>query len=131
MQWLIDLIIEAIGVPPCYIDRGTFLLNDFTHADLTQDGDWHELDFSGIVPAGATCMNLHFSAVDPNVGRILYTRPAGDGAVIGTCTFRNQVANVSIGGFIPMGISTNRKIEYMSIAPGYSAISIKVRGWWL
>lgn len=131
MQWLIDLIIEAIGVPPCYIDRGTFLPNDFTQADLIQDGTWRELDFSGIVPAGATCMNLHFSALDAAVGRILYTRPAGDTTSIGTCTFRNQVANVAVGGFIPMGISTDRKIEYKCIAPGYAIITIKIRGWWL
>lgn len=131
MQWLIDLIIEAIGVPPCYIDRGPTLGNDFTQAHLTQDGSWYELDFSGIIPAGATAVNLHFSAQDAAVGRILYMRPGGDTTTLGTCLIRNQVANIAVGGYIAMSLSADRKIEYMSIAPGYAIVTIKIRGWWL
>ncbi|GAI35317.1 unnamed protein product, partial [marine sediment metagenome] len=49
MQWLIDLIIETIGVPPCYIDRGSFFGPDFTQVSLPARAVWTELDLSGII----------------------------------------------------------------------------------
>lgn len=131
MQWLIDLIIEAIGVPPCYIDRGAFGPNDFTQADLIQDGTWRELDFSAIVPDGATAINLHWTAQDAAIGKILYIRPAGDTTTIGTCMIRSQVANLGYGAYTPMSISADRKVEYRCAAPGYTILTFKIRGWWL
>lgn len=131
MQWLIDLIIEAIGIPPVYIDRGPFTDNDWDETDLAQDTLWHELDMSGVIPDGAQAVNLHFRGVDANVGRILFMRPAGDFTVVGTCFVRNQVANIAVGGFITMSISADRKVEYRSLAPGFTTINFKVRGWWL
>ncbi|GAI54072.1 unnamed protein product [marine sediment metagenome] len=134
MQWLIDMAIEAMEAWFAdyggYHDRGPSVGNDFTEADLTQDGNWNELDLSAIVPAGAKAVNLHSTAIDPNIGKAIYMRPAGDTTIIGTCTLRNQVANVSIGFYVPMSLSTGRKIEYKSAAPGYAGVTMKIRGWW-
>lgn len=131
MQWLIDLVIEAIGIPPTYIDRGGVVAYDFDEGDLTQDGTWYDLDLSGIVPVGASAVNLHWRGVDAAIGRILYVRPNAAGQVIGTCTLRNQVANISIAMWHVIALPSNRKIQYRSIAPGLTTLNVVVRGWWL
>lgn len=146
MQWLFDIIeemMEAAGfalqswvqaqgyLTTGYIDRGPSLLNDWDENDLTQDGLWHTLDMSAVIPAGAKAVNLHYRGLDANVGRILFMRPAGDTTIVGTCFVRNQVANVAVGGWAATSISSDRKVEYKSLAPGYTTINFKVRGWWL
>ncbi len=129
MQWLIDMVIAAIGVPPCYIDRGSTAAYDFDQTVLIQDGGWHDLDLSGIIPENAKAVILHFRGLDAAVGRTLNVRPKNTTTVIGTCTVRNQVANISIGLHATIGVGADRKIQYRSAAPGFAEINFLVRGW--
>lgn len=113
-----------------YEDRGSTTGYDFTQATLTQDTQWNELDLSTIVPENAKAVNIHFRASDATVGRILYVRPHGDTTNTGTCTIRNQVSGVSVGGYFVTGVDSDQKIDYKSNAPGYTTVNFLIKGWW-
>lgn len=131
MQWLIDLIIEAIGIPPVFIDRGDPFLPDFAIGDLTLDATWHELDLSAIVPEGASCVALNIAVFNNFINKSFEVRTLGKvnhynlGGVI------TQVANLANMGDVQVHPDSDRKIEYLATAGGWFVVNITVKGWWL
>lgn len=131
MQWLVDLIIAAIGIPPCYVSRGDYTTFDYNQFDLDDDGNWHELDLSGIIPAGATAVKLHCKLRGDTIEGKLRLRPGGYVAGEVRCTLRIQVVNITVGAFITVGLSTDRKIEFEYTGADFGPRTITVQGWWL
>lgn len=129
MQWLIDLVIKAIGVPPCYVNRGDATGTDFTMADLTMDWGVHYLDLSGIIPEGATAVHLYFAFVANAAGTCMWLQPSDCVHCFSALGMTSQVANIEIDcdGFVALG--PDRKIKYQGGAPPMTAVFIHVRGW--
>ena len=131
MQWLIDLVIAAIGIPPCYIDRGQTSGPDFTEATLTIDNAWHELDLSGIVPDGASAVVLRCGFHSDIVNWVFRLRKHGTTMTQVTSVGTQQVAGIKMAHTPTIGISTDRKIDYRFVAAANLALTITVRGWFL
>lgn len=131
MQWLIDLIIERIGVPPCYINRGDPPNVDYTIVDLTADGAWHTLDLSGIIPEGATAVNLQVFIANNQAQKTLLFRPDGNINTANNATVVTQVGFFGIPANCPIALSADRKIEYTFAVGGWLLADLTVCGWWL
>lgn len=135
MQWLIDLVaqrvIDTIGIPPTYVDRGEHSGHDWLLGDLTVDGSWHDIDMSLLVPAGAKGVNLHSVCVTSVITDIFYLKPKSHGTVFGSCTLRPQVINHSFCVRRAFAIDSDRVMEYRFIGSGFSLFQMSVKGWWL
>lgn len=131
MQWLIDLIIEAIGVPPCYIARYDWLGSDFDQGDVTTDGARHTLDLSAIVPENAKAVNLSVIVQTANVNSIVRFFHPDSTSHLGRCIIRTQVANINMRFVAAVGIDSNRHVDYTFSNVVWTSIGIAVRGWWL
>jgi len=104
--------------------------DDFDQDDLIDDLDWHELDLSAIVPAGAKCVSMHIRALNTDVGKVIYLRQHGYTATFGTCSARIIVAGLDHAWYRPLGISTDRKIDYRMSIGGWTSVRFGFRGWW-
>ena len=131
MQWLIDLVIEAIGIPPTYIDRGDYTGSDYTQATLTFDANWHTLDLSGIIDPGATAVEIRFKAQTQAVPKKVRFRKHGTTMTFNTCSFRTQVANLANNTNLVIGVSEDGKIDFWADAGVWTGVSLVIRGWWL
>jgi hypothetical protein len=130
MQWLIDLIVAAVGSEIGYFDRGDTSAWDFTIGDLTVDGDWHEIDLSSIVPDGATAVSLKVNIRNTTFERKFELRKSGNSDEYCSCVIWSQVANVRIGAVYPVSCSTDRKVDYRFVGGGWNLCNIQVNGWW-
>jgi len=129
MKWLIDLIIEQIGVPPCYIDRGDPADYDLVQGDMTLDNDHHDFDLSSIVPEGATAVHLRVLLKNTIVNKRIEFRKKGNVNTRNTAQCTTQVANVTLNNDVIVAVGESRIIEYWANAGGWVSISIVVRGW--
>lgn len=130
MQWLVKLVIAAIGIPPIYEGRGSYTLPDFIVGDFTADDTWRELDLSGIVPEGVTGVHIRCIGIHANVSKVVKFREKGTGDSLHKCEIRTQVANQAINAHFVTAISSDRKIEYFMNAPNWTKFGLVVRGWW-
>lgn len=112
-----------------YVDRGDPSSIDKTLADFTCDGNWNDLDLSGIVPAGALAIHINVFVEDDAASSILQFRPNGNSQARNMLETRVQVAGVRqhVDGFV--SCDSNRKIEYRTSATVYDNIGLVVRGW--
>lgn len=111
------------------VNRGDPSSVDFTEEDLITDGAAHDLDLSGIVPAGAIAVLLLVAVMDdmPNVGIIIGKKGLSNWINVLPCY--ECVAN---GEFTNRGFvfcDENRKVGYLTHAVTFSLIEITVCGW--
>lgn len=130
MQWLIDMVIEAIGIPPTFIDRGDPDQPDYDVTELTKDATWHELDLSGIVPEGATAVTLSILIHAAAVQNQLYFRRAGNSEALNIAAITSTVVGLIQTNDFIVAVDENRKIEYNLTALNWNIIFITVKGWW-
>jgi len=131
MQWLIDLIIEAIGIPPTYITRGPHAASDWDLNDLIVDGADHDLDMSALVPAGASAVNLHIVGTTNTIADIFYLRPKSVPVIFGSCTLRPQVAAHAYCVRRAWAVDADRIMTYKFSGVGWTYWKLNVKGWWL
>lgn len=131
MQWLIDLIIEAIGIPPTYVDRGDTFPEDFSTVDLVTDGAFHELDLSAIVPAGAVLVLIHCGFSGTSAPANAAFRKPGYITGWNVAAVTLLVAGLARRPDVIVPLSPDRKIEYKFAGPGWTAQDMTIRGWWL
>lgn len=131
MQWLIDLIIDAIGVPPCFIERGDPSGYDFMTGYFTIDAAWHEMDLSAIVPAGAKAVSMYAIVQTTTAARYIMFEKNGNVNHMMLATFRTQVANQSMTGDLICAVDEDRKIQYRIEVASWTLIFVNVKGWWL
>lgn len=115
---------------PHFHDRGDATDWDFEVGDLNTNGAYHDLDLSGIVPAGAKAVALYVYIADDAVNSYLWFRKNGNANSYNRSLLRIQVANVYYDTNIVVACDTNRVIEYLAANVTWVAISILVIGWW-
>lgn len=135
MQWLINLVAEKviaeIGVPPCYIDRGDFT-GEFASINAgLNDGLWHEIDFSSIVPANAKAVVIRLRAENTVAGESIQVQPKDTlKDVPGHCAFSIPSADITNRTWMVIGLSTDLKIIYNATSLGvWSNSGVSLRGW--
>jgi len=114
-----------------YVDRGDPAAHDFALGDFTTDNNWHELDLSTIVPAGAKAIVASTYLKNNAVNKTFAARRHGNVNVQGQAASNTQVANLYIFDCLVVAVDDNRKIDYRITAVGWTAIDMTIRGWWL
>lgn len=130
MQWLIDLVIEAIGVPPCFYDRGDPPGFDYGTGTITQDGFWHTIDLSAIVGVGAVAVLLRVRLSDNLTNQLILLRKDGNTNEANAGSVRTQVANINNDGDVIIPLSSDYKIQYKTSSTVFTSINFVVKGWW-
>lgn len=135
MQWLFDLFKEwaaAQGfLTASFVDRGDFDTTDFGGYDFNQDGDWHELDLSGIIPAGAKGVCFWFDGYSDTVESHVMFRPKGWTHLGNGSDAIAQVAGVLIRYEFTLGLGADRIIEYAFHTSDWEWLGLVVKNWWL
>lgn len=130
MQWLIDLIIEAIGIPPVYIDRGDPADWDWELGDFVADGTWRDLDLSAIVPANAKGV-IFFAAVrNAAIGKNFQLRKKGNVNERVVALARTQVGAQFVYEDLTTACDDDRIIQYNATAGVWQNLFLVVKAWW-
>jgi hypothetical protein len=114
-----------------YVDRGDPSASDFTLASLTTNGAWQDLDLSAIVPAGAVSVHMTVQIRDDATDSWVSFRKNGNSNAINAANIPTQVANLNLENELIVTLDANRVIEYSAKNTTFTAISIKIRGWFL
>ncbi len=130
MQWLIDMVIEAIGVPPVFVDRGDPAISDWQMPFLDNDSSWHDLDVSGVVPAEASAILFGVKLVGATVVDMIELRKSGNSNDKANNICANSVALLPAYEDLVVATSDNGEVEY-KITLDTISVDLTVKGWWL
>jgi hypothetical protein len=115
-----------------YVDRGDPALADFYVDDfITTDGLEHDLDLSGIVPAGAKAVSLTIKVQDNATGSYIRFRSNGNTNTISAFLLATQVADVPNYQNAIVALDANRVIEYKCNIRTFTILRVSVVGWWM
>lgn len=116
-----------------YTERGAVgNQGDFNETSMTFDGNWYTLDLSSIIPANATCVNIHSRCIaNPAVANsVLYFRKDSATGNYNTCAVRCQVTDFYIAMRFLLGVGANRTIQYRALnGNNFTGAKITIRGW--
>lgn len=113
-----------------FVNRGDPAVNDYSLIDLTTDGNWHDLDLSGIVPDGAIGVSLHIHVVATGINKSITLRENGNVNTVNTSVVNTQIAFLVNHGDGVLALDSDRKIEYSTSVGGWVVIELAVKGWW-
>jgi len=122
-----NLSFEAL---PIYVDRGDPSSWDFTVANFTTDGNWHDLDLSSIVPGGTKLVHMRIRLCTPSLAGINF-RKKGNTNAVNIATMKTQVASVYYYEDFFVPCDANRIIQYLANDVSWTAIDVTVRGWFI
>lgn len=113
-----------------YVDRGDPASADYSLANFTKDGAWHDLDLSSIIGSGRRLVFVSVSLRANSVGLVFYLRENGNS---NTANILSQITQVS-GAFInlsgPVLSDDSGVIEYYaSNSANWTWMNFTVRGW--
>ncbi len=128
---LFSWVVDQHYLTTSFVDRGDPAAHDFIKTDFTRDGAWHELDLSGIVPAGAKAVSLALTIRSSTVMALCKFRTKGNANEINRSMAWTQVANIWVGNDLVVPLSSDRKIEYNIANIVWTFIKLNVKGWWL
>ena len=112
-----------------YVDRGDPADNDFTVGDFTIDGDWHDLDLTGIVPKGNLPVHFVLFGHENAGNKWIWIRKKGQTNNRNVCILHTQQANIYGELFDFVVCDSDCKIEYKIDASTWGALVFTVRGW--
>lgn len=117
--------------PPIFVDRGDPAAVDFAVGDLTKDGAWHDLDLSGIIPAGASGVLLRVLISANALHKIVFIRKKGNANDENSFLAITGAAGVLLAndGVVPLPAS--RILEYNITVAVWVTLNFTVAGWWL
>ena len=116
---------------PSFVNRGDPNANDFTHATMTADDAWHDMDLSAIVPAGAKSVYLKLTVVATTTQRYVIFRKNGNSNEYAAPTVRTQVANAVNDASFIVALDANRRVEYKCSNVAWTGIYVLVLGWFM
>jgi hypothetical protein len=115
------------------VDAGDPATADYDLTGFTTDGNWHDWNLSGEVPAGATWALLNVSWNTDASQQRIQIRKNGNSNAHNLSTIRTQVANVRIDYDVWVPVDANRVVEY-NITNGTTFVGLNVatvKGWML
>lgn len=131
MQWLVDLVIAAIGIPPTFIDRGDPVAWDYQKGDFISNDAWHDLDLSAIVPEGAVAVALAVKATHLIAQKTFIFRKGGNVNWTNLAQGITQTADFIYFCDLIVACDADRKIQYYMTTGVWEELYVTVKGWWL
>lgn len=135
MQWLIDIIaetvIERMGIPPCFVDRGDPAPPDLIVLPATMDNTWYNWRITHIVPAGATAVLIRTFGAALLVAADFRQRTLGNANIQNISHLYSQVAGVNVSANAIVAVGADRTVQYWAPLGGYSVVMLTVGGWWM
>jgi len=120
--------VDALG----FVDRGDPATSDWVVGDLTADGNFYDLDCSGVVPAGAKSIIFRIMIKDNVTESYIQMRKKGNSNTIVAPTVRAQAAGLMNDGFVIIACDVNRTVEYRALGDGaLTTLSIIILGWFI
>jgi len=120
-----------LGKVPMYVDRGDPAAYDYAKEDLSKDGAWHDLDLSGIVPAGAKAVFIIGHVQGAGADWAIMFRKKGNTNEINHGGMETLRANVERHRSSTVALSTARVIQYKADNQAWTTLDLCVRGWWM
>ncbi len=118
-----------------FVDRGDPAAVDYNEtgskAVFNTDGNWHDLDLSAIVPAGAYAILIQLSVTHTSASQNFSLRKKGNSNAINIATIRTQVASVAIVQQVTVTCDANRVIQYLGANSAFAGVALVVVGWWI
>ncbi|GAH79786.1 unnamed protein product [marine sediment metagenome] len=135
MQWLIDLVaervIETIGIPPTFIDRGDPITHDYDREDLELDFNWHDINLSAIVPTGAKAVALYTYIATTAAQKSIQFRKKSNTHTENISRIETQAGNLTIPADLIVACDENQIIQYKATIGVWLILIITIKGWWL
>ncbi|MBW1996365.1 MAG: LamG domain-containing protein [Deltaproteobacteria bacterium] len=104
--------------------------HDFVLGDLTTDGNFHELDLSGIVPTGARFVALGVRVKAPATYKYIQFKPRDNTNNYAVHIVYTTEADVPNYGYVVVRLDSNRKIYYKTVNyANWTFIYIDVMQW--
>lgn len=113
-----------------FVDRGDPAAYDWTEADLTLNGNWHDLDCSGVAPAGATAILFNAIIEDDAANSVFKMRENGASNEINAGAVRTQVADLPNDKTFIIACNYAQIVEYWATNVTWTSIDLVVSGWW-
>ena len=114
-----------------YVDRGDAESADFAIGDFTTDGDFHDLDLSSIIDAGAKLVVLRVYINDDQIESSLVLRKNGNSDDKNTNRITMLVANVGMHSTFLVAPDSSGLIEYQATNRTWTTMSFFVLGWFV
>lgn len=121
--------LKILNTGDIFTDRGNVASADFFAGDLTKDGAWHDLDLSGIIPAGTKRVMLRVQIIALATIGVMKVKTKGNA----------QDVNVDIASMETNGFPENTTllvvpdadgiIEYWMSNVTYLTVIVTVAGW--
>ena len=112
-----------------WVNRGDVSDMDFDQADLTKDAAWHDLDFSAIVPEGATFIQLEIEVRHASAMQLFKVKEKDYVSGYVNHKIHVQAGNVYHSSRIWIGVNAGRIIEYNAATGEWDRINITVVAW--
>ncbi|MBA7528715.1 hypothetical protein ES705_20903 [subsurface metagenome] len=112
-----------------FVDKGDPIAADFNLGMLTLDGNYHELDLSGVIPVGTklVMIRLHIEGLE---GPLIYSfRKKGNTNEINIHKFVGYTIAGEGDGTVFVACSSDLKIEYNLPSNEYTCCDLTVGGW--
>jgi len=125
----IAVLNEAIATKVSWHDRGDNESVDYITANFIRDGNYHDLDLSGVVGVGRRLVLVRLCIEGVYSGRYIWFKTKGNINSINIVERRTQVANISY--YTDIWIYTNDAgvIEYNVHSTNINYIHFCIRGW--
>lgn len=111
------------------VDRGDVASADWTVGDFTTDGNWHDLDCSSVVPAGANFIGFLIILIDDAVTTSLKLRKNGNSNTGNVAVLYTQVVNTVNSAILWIPCDTNRVVEYQTPNLTITTLNVTIIGW--
>lgn len=111
------------------VDRGDPISYDYSKNNLTKNSNWHTLDLSGVVPAGAIGVLLFIEYEVNTAGMAIYFRKTGNTQFSNVLKSNVLVANQKACFSGIVFCDGSRNIDYWISTSTWSSLNIIIRGW--
>ena len=129
-NWAYDHVNDHLAHGATFVDRGDQASLDWTHATLTEDSTWRDLNLSSVVPAGAIAVLFRVSVNYTTPGDYLMIQEKGNTNGVNRGIITAQVSGVSNRSDMIVACDGSRFCEYKATASP-TAIEISICGWWI
>ncbi len=126
-----EIDLTGLSGIPNVVDRGDPASPDFNIFSFTADENWHDLDLSSIVPAGATWVLLRLLLLTNAQNGIMYLKKGGNTSEYSGAGYGTPYSAYEVYGDLWLQVGSTRVIEYWLSSGDWLAIGLTVKGWYL
>lgn len=111
------------------VNRGDPATYDFIFSGIAQDGLWHDLDCSSIVPVGAVAIELVLVAKHSDPGLFFSVRTKGNVNTVNVHSVKTMAADIPIKQRAFVDCGSDRILEYSAQSTTFTLLLIVVSAW--